>query len=649
MRRPTTTWGCALVLSLLLLQSNPTLALDESLFDNNCQYETCRPCNGMVFMRLDYALPENCAFTSDFVFPHGHVCNFGCDGAHFFTPRFVCMDGEWRWPLEVTANETCSYYAACTYNRSAEHGPSLECPACGRSSTITTLPSLMSADLEYVDVSCQALTSISRFTMLNLRRLRYFNASHNGNVLSSSKAMRILLALETLDVSYTDLEDQLLSPLFLPSLLENLTSLQLHGMPVHFLDPDTFAGTFPRACDRNYSFAFSSRLVNCTCALDPTPGDCGRITCSPSCFSILPEPEPISCTNYMPNGTALPTAWSEDTLDSPQRFCDGHIDCRNGFDEQICDFYLKADDDTNQFVQVVLVARHSTVTRFIMRRGLAALMPDLQEPIKMAGTDNLYRIQMILKPTFEGDFNRTIFGEEYLSFNTTVRILNQAQSQLILHKPDQVPLVSNMSTVSGFPNWAPGGLVTTAFPTSSTPNAVTTAPRGLASHSNLNTGVIVGATLACVLVLTAIGALLLVTRQRQLAPTHRALHTARLALQASENLGETLPKLEAETLFLDPDQFDLGQDLGRGHFGRVAQARWHDGDQQSYVAIKIMPTTQNKIASALAFLHGRQTVHRDLASRNVLLCNLHTCKLADFGCMFRLESAPIIAASTNIH
>ncbi|GBG61554.1 hypothetical protein CBR_g22351 [Chara braunii] len=87
-------------------------------------------------------------------------------------------------------------------------------------------------------------------------------------------------------------------------------------------------------------------------------------------------------------------------------------------------------------------------------------------------------------------------------------------------------------------------------------------------------------------------------------------------------------QLASLSLWVQPEKLELGDKIGEGNFGEVREAWLDDAGHRCKVAVKIYGTN---ICRAMAELHSRGILMRDLKPANFLVDDYDTAVVADFG------------------
>ena len=66
--------------------------------------------------------------------------------------------------------------------------------------------------------------------------------------------------------------------------------------------------------------------------------------------------------------------------------------------------------------------------------------------------------------------------------------------------------------------------------------------------------------------------------------------------------------------------------------GSLHKKLFEDKENSAKISVSQKITIGSQVAIGLAYLHSKSILHRDLNTRNVLLTNDLTAKIADFGC-----------------
>ncbi|EDQ87900.1 uncharacterized protein MONBRDRAFT_37789 [Monosiga brevicollis MX1] len=461
-----------------------------------CGDRECRNCDTRL---LEYELLgelTSCSASAQPRFATGATCNFDCSGTSVVMRTMVCHDGFWLWPqTNISANYMCPSYlaAGCHYDPMATDGVRFSCNRCGREIELTpldTTPLIISADVQHLEITCHHLAALPMEPFRNMRFLETLNLSHNAISFTTKRFLDTTFRLTSMDLhdnklSLLDWDDT-------PSIMPNFTFLDLSENNLQQVSWWAFRGTFSPSCSVDLpELRFSNASNGCHCALQPlytTNGlgqpDCGRVVCTDACRNpaeIDPATETVSCTSYVP--AARPGASRGlTTLPSMNMLCDGHTDCFNGFDEDICGIYMT--DATSDTLLKALIARcHGSVLHLILLRGVVVLRPDPYEPFPnntCLGNTRSTRDQLVLRITDNGAITAVDGEDSDVDYSFSVLNYTAARVSGVALGGNNISAIFEI--VNGFPDW--DAQASTADPkTEPSGNTSTAAPVALVQPS----------------------------------------------------------------------------------------------------------------------------------------------------------------------
>ncbi|EDQ90711.1 uncharacterized protein MONBRDRAFT_7175 [Monosiga brevicollis MX1] len=500
-------------------------------YNANCT-TNCRACSGRVF--FESSAVSDCAGSED-NYPHGQLCTFECSRFTIYSKKFVCDDGAWIWPDDLGSDDICPEYHATTCTFAPHHaaGPTLNCNACQQPLALTKIdqvPYFLSGNLEHLDVACQAISAFYSMSTFTARRLRSANLSHTGVEHIESLTFRTPLDLEVLDVSQNKFDT--LQPKMFPAARPSFHTLLMDGNPeLGELRALPFNALFSRSCNRTYVFTFTATKLGCFCQLDPTPDDCGRITCNDAC-SLEAARTNVSCSDFSPEANPFPNLGSALSI-PPEAFCDGVTDCANGFDEALCDIYVHDSAPTEASTYFV----HScfgSAFQFTVWRGIVVLVPDVNEP-----TNNFRcvygrayeHLQLLLRVNASGIISDVDPSMEAGSRMFHMIFYNAKKGNLRVKVIGQetLPLEVNFTVVDGYPAW----LTSTTVEPSTLGRNPSSSPAATAGKAHTTNPAIIATvvSVAFVVVFLALG---YIWRQRHMKQSQHASRSAWLQRQLDD-------------------------------------------------------------------------------------------------------------------